>query len=352
MPDHHKTILVTSATSGVGLAVVDSLRNRRINLRVIGVSTEPFGGLDSEFDLVFESPSTESMEFPNFVENLCQSEKVDLVIAGRDDDLLALANCHDNPESVVKLQSGPGSMLRLFRDKFFAYEWCKEHSIDFAASLDIDSFQANANLTEFLRDFDRFPLVLKPRCGDGSRGVHILRNQNDLQNALKLNNHVIQEFVGEIPAGNIEPNLNLGVPLFWNFPELEQGVIVLIVDSKKRSGESFTCVATHSQGVVNKMWREDDPALSGLADRILRELIDEGFDGICNFSAMKASDGTWKVIEINPRFTGGTAGRLLLGFDEVGKLLVNSLGVELQSSSTGSSEDRQLVTRKVRDIIH
>lgn len=349
--DYRKTLLITSATSGVGLAVIDSVRNRRKELRVIGVSTEPFGQLSSEFDEVIYSPSTDSEEFPIFIESLCQSEKVDLVIAGRDDDIMALADSHDSPQSAIRLQSGPGSLLKIFRDKYLAFEWCKTHNIEFAESIDTNLSQSTEDLEILLHTSGGFPLVLKPRCGDGSRGVHILRDEEDLRSAKLLNNHIFQEFVGKIPTENIEPNLKVGVPLFWNFPELEQGVIVLVVDGEKGTGETFTCIATHSQGVVNKMWRNDDSVLLDLAKRILGELLAEGFDGICNFSAMKALDGTWKVIEINPRFTGGTASRLLLGFDEVGKVLLNLLSLDLQSALRSSPESTLLINRKARDII-
>ena len=349
--DNRKTLLITSATSGVGLAVIDSLRNRRSELKVIGISTESFGQLKAEFDLVIKCPSTGSEAFPSFIEDICKSEKVDLVIAGRDDDLIALADSHDDPHSAIRMQSGPGSILKHFRDKYSAYEWCKERNIEFAESITTDSSQITEELRKLLEVSGGFPLVLKPRCGDGSRGVHILRNEEDLSNAIQLDNHIIQEFVGEAPSENLEPNLKFGVPLFWNFPELEQGVIVLVVDRKKRTGETFTCFAAHSQGVVNKMWRKDDSLLSGLANTILNVLLAEGFDGICNFSAMKSVDGTWKVIEINSRFSGGTASRLLLGFDEVGKVLANFLGLELQNSSRYSSETTPIVNRKARDII-
>ncbi len=176
---------MTSATSGVGLAVIDSLRNRRKDLRIIGVSTETFGQLRFEFDEVFCSPITDSVEFPPFIESLCQSKGVDLVIAGRDDDLRKLLNICDG-----------------------------------------------------------FPLIVKPRCGDGSRGVAIVRDEEDLLNSMQLKEHIIQEFVGKIQTEKTEPNLKFGVPLFWNFPELEQGVIVLIVDSHNQTGE-FSHVLPH-----------------------------------------------------------------------------------------------------------
>ena len=350
MSDNRTTLLITSATSGVGLAVVDSLRNRRKELRIIGVSTEPFGQLRPEFDEVICSPSTDSEEFPMFIENLCESKTVDLVIAGRDDDIMALADSHDNPQSAIRLQSGPGSTIRIFRDKYLAYEWCKERNIEFAESEKTNSSQITEDLGKLLTASGGFPLVLKPRCGDGSRGVHILRDEEDLRHAQQLNNHIIQEFVGKIPTEDTEPNLKFGVPLFWNFPELEQGVIILIVDSRKGTGETFTCIATHSQGVVNRMWREDDAVHLDLAKRILGELLADGFDGICNFSTMKALDGTWKVIEINPRFTGGTASRLLLGFDEVGKVLLNSVNIEVQGALGNRSEATLLINRRARDI--
>jgi carbamoyl-phosphate synthase large subunit len=350
--DNRKTLLITSATSGVGLAVIDALRNRRSGIRIIGISTEPFAAVRSEFDLAINCPSTESQAFPEFVENICKSEKVDLVIAGRDDDLMALADRNDDQQSRIRLQSGPGSLLTLFRDKYRAYEWCKEHSIEFAESITTDSPQVEKELDRLISISGGYPLVLKPRCGDGSRGVHILRDEEDLRCAILLDNHIIQEFVGNTPPGNVEPNLKFGVPLFWNFPELLQGVIVLIVNRQARTGESFTCIASHSQGVVNKLWRTEDTFLTELANKILKELLAEGFEGICNFSAMKSVDGTWKVIEINSRFTGGTAGRLLLGFDEVGKVLSNFLDLELRSTSRDSSEVNNLIYRKTRDIIN
>lgn len=48
-----KTLLITSATSGVGMSVIDSLSWRRKTFNIIEVSAEHFGQLESEFDLVF-----------------------------------------------------------------------------------------------------------------------------------------------------------------------------------------------------------------------------------------------------------------------------------------------------------
>jgi len=168
LSNQKSTILITSATSGVGLAVIDSLQGRRKSLRIIGVSTDLSGQFPHEFDLFMQSPPTHSKDYTEFIEEICVKWNVDLVLTGRDDDLIALGQLHDNPNSPVTMQSGPAALVETFRDKYLAYKWCKERNLEFADTLSTDSLNLIEDV-EGLIARNGFPLVLKPRTGDGSR---------------------------------------------------------------------------------------------------------------------------------------------------------------------------------------
>ena len=104
LSNQKRIILITSATSGVGLAVIDSLQGRRKSLRIIGVSTDLSGQFPHEFDFFLQSPPTDSKDYAEFIEEICVKWNVDLVLTGRDDDLIALGQLHDNPNSPVIMQ--------------------------------------------------------------------------------------------------------------------------------------------------------------------------------------------------------------------------------------------------------
>jgi hypothetical protein len=81
----------------------------------------------------------------------------------------------------------------------------------------------------------------------------------------------------------------------------------------------------HRLGRNERLWTLDDPTLAEFAAAVLPKFAVAGWRGPLNLQVRKGPDG-WQVIEINARFSGGTAARLHMGLDEVGWIVNRYLG--------------------------
>ena len=84
------TILVTCAGSGVGQSVLDSLNLLRVH-KLIGCDTNRDVYAYHFCDSFFIVPNIYSLEYIDFLLNLCIRENVDLIIPGHDHELLLLS---------------------------------------------------------------------------------------------------------------------------------------------------------------------------------------------------------------------------------------------------------------------
>ena len=202
---------------------------------------------------------------------------IDLVIPGRDPDALLLA--HTN----LPLAASNPQLVEISRDKLLTYQWCQGVGIPFVATACTDHADGPQALEWPL------PLIAKPRAGSGSIGVRVLHTPAQVAATLAQPGMVIQPFLD--PPPQLSPDLTLGTPLFWEVEcNAEYGVQALI-GPHGEVGPWFCFVASHKSGR----------------------------------NARRSAQG-WQLIEINPRFSGGTSGRYLLGFDEVGWVLNTWLG--------------------------
>jgi len=64
-----------------------------------------------------------------------------------------------------------------------------------------------------------------------------------------------------------------------------------------------------------------NPGLDELTTRFTEKIARSGWAGFLNLQCKPDRSGTWKVFEMNPRMAGASSARLILGFDEIGKLI-------------------------------
>ena len=103
---------------------------------------------------------------------LCAREEVTLFLPALDEELGLLAGHQDRFEAAGTrlLISSPGP-LAICLDKLLTYQFFKKIGISTPRTVAAEHFGP--------RSFERYPLIVKPRAGRGSAGVHVARNERE-----------------------------------------------------------------------------------------------------------------------------------------------------------------------------
>lgn len=306
-------VLLTSAGSLLGRGILSTLTGRRHNLHLVGGDLNPHNPGTRSCDVAVSLPPTTSPAFTDAVARIVAEHRIDLVLPGRDPDALLLAHTD------LPLAGSSPALVATSRDKWLTYQWCQGVGIPFVATVCTDHADCQQALAWPL------PLIAKPRAGSGSIGVRVLLTREQLQGTLAQPGMVIQPFLD--PPAQLSPDLTLGTPLFWEVEcNAEYGVQALI-GPEGDIGPWFCFVASHKSGRNDRLRACHDPSLNAFASDVVPKLAAHGWRGPINLQARRSAQG-WQLIEINPRFSGGTSGRYLLGFDEVGWVLNRWLGAD------------------------
>lgn len=308
-------VMITGVGSLVGKGVLDALEGRRDGLHIIGTY---FGELQPALWRCDEIARTEASEGPALTAELravAARSAPDLIIPGRDPDVPAVADL--GPIACA------GRGARVASDKWLTYEFARVHGLPAVRS----ALPGTA-------DFGP-PAISKPRCGGGSVGVRLLLTERAWELAQSDSDTILQPLLGEVPE---VPDPDLGMPLFYSARTARQGGVQALVGPDGDLGPMIAFEARHRFGLVAQQRLVDDPRLLAVGEAFARAFAQAGWRGPLNVSCIH--DGrTWLCLEINPRFSGGTAARTLLGFDEVGWIINRWAGSEVVPPLPGPCGD-------------
>lgn len=285
--------LVTGVGDTVGQAVVKAARAARHPVRIVGTDADPWAAGFSWVDVAARLPRCDDADaYLSGLVALCRREGVQLVLPGSEPELLLLA---DNADLVRRatgaaLVAGRPELLRTALDKWETCRFLAAHGLRhpaFARLEDVDEVGR-------LLDEVGLPLLAKPRRGSGSRGVVIVRSQDDIESTRHLGvPFVLQELLG---SADEEYSVET-----WT---CQDGSLVGPVSYRREqlsAGDTYSArVGTHPE--VEAEGRAVAAAL--------------GSAGPCNVQ-LRMTDRGPVTFEINPRFSGGVAMRAHFGFNEV-----------------------------------
>jgi carbamoylphosphate synthase large subunit len=316
-------ILITSVGSLVGQNILDALEGRRKHVTIIGLNSIAESQRIYRCDRAYMVPDTSSSEFYETFKNIVQNENPDLIVAGRDIDVVFLSHYKEKEVASTSLiPVGKSSLAEMMLDKFETHRFAVQHNLPFAATLLYRNAQDTEMLMAFIEIFG-FPLLVKPRQGFGSSNVYIITNQRHVDQLLQNSGEVLfQEYLS--PAEDLdilEAQLTKGIPLSFQIPIHDHMVSQVIIS---RGGTIIDYLSTKQSLVMGRTEYAriyNEPSLNQMIELYAHTLAERGWWGFLNIQSRRDRFGNWKVFELNPRMSGATSTRLNLGLDELGLLL-------------------------------
>jgi carbamoyl-phosphate synthase large subunit len=277
MTSGEMNVLISSAGRRVGL-----LRMFRRSLERLGLAGRLFAADMSRLssasllaDEAFPVPRCTAPDFVPAMLDICRAHRVRLLVPTIDPELTVYAEHREQFERVGTrvLVSAPETVA-IGTDKDLCHRWLRSHGFPTVEQ---------GSVAEALAEPGRFPfpLVVKPRFGSASIGLHVVRNRDQLA-VLEGDDALVQTFA----------------------PGQEYTVSALV----DREGRSVCTVPRRRievrAGEVSKGQTVRMPALQELVRRITEGL--PGAYAALNVQVfVERTSAEMNVIEINPRFGGG-----------------------------------------------
>lgn len=318
-------MLITSAGSLVGQNLLDCLESKRDAIDVIGMNADAGNPRNFRYDRAYlVAPLDDGSRFEAEFLEIVEKEDPDMILAGRDHDVVFLAEIKERvPKLHSKIPFGDASLAAMMQDKWASFRYAAKNNLPFADSYCYGGRKDTGGLGAFLERHP-LPLLIKPRLGYGSLGVRYLWKSEQIDALLVQDSGgeiLFQEYLG--PARDFDSLAELlehGVPLFFQIPETGQYAAQTVIAPSGTIADVFVSINTMVSGRAEYSRCIDSPDIEAVVRQYARALSRDGWYGPLNLQLKQDRHGVWKVFELNPRMTGTTSARYLLGYDEIGFL--------------------------------
>jgi carbamoyl-phosphate synthase large subunit len=308
------TVLVTAVGGvGVGEQIVKALRIAG-GYRIIGTDVNPHC---VNFDVVDQAVVLPAASDPEYLEALlvtARAHGVEVVFPGSEPELKVLSAQRDLvADAGLLLPIAPRDVIDTCMDKLKTSAFLAAQGMDHPrfASVTMDSLAA----------IDWFPVVVKPAVGGGgSVDCYVAQSPRELACLAELmggrsGTMMVQEYVGtpdcEFTVGvlhDLDGALVNSIAVHRDLhSQLNVRTRVANRTGRKELGPSLVLSSGYSHGTIGRF-----PDVTGPSERIAAAL---GVTGPVNVQC-RLVDGVVKVFEINPRYSGTTSLRAMVGYNE------------------------------------
>lgn len=341
-------LLLLSGGSLVGQNVLASLGDWRRRSHVAAMTSEPDEPAVFDFDAVYLAPEVgaRAHEFALRFDEVMAHCSPDLVIPCRDDDVSFLsAERARRPALAARLLCGDAEVAAAMLDKLRSAEFSARHGLPFAPTITAD--RGEDAVRRFAAEHG-FPLIAKPRRGFASRGVRLIVEPAQIGPACAQTDTVLQKYFGNAGAvRRLAADITArGLPLFHSLEDTKLSLQASIAPDGAVSGV-FASDNLMRMGRSERVRVVEDSEVLATARRWADVFSRDGWRGPLNIQCHRDTSGVLTIYEYNGRFTGATAARQWLGFDEVGLVLRDWVGLDLPAATDTPAREviRTLVSR-------
>lgn len=288
------------------------------SVELICMDSDPLSPSFKEADRSQVLPLFSDPECLQSLVKFCESEKVSALIPLTNKAIEFIAENRKELSAVAQQLCIPEDRaIETCHDKWKLYEFLNEEGVDTPPT-----YLAEQNVTSF-----PFPLIAKPRRGEGGKGLFVLDSYYDWDfYTSKCPQHVFQQQI---------EGKEFSVDCYFD----RQGSPRLIVPRERlavRGGEVMVSRINMDSQIIE--------SVKGLGAKL-------GLTGPCTIQGIKDEAGKFYFTDVNLRFGSGYVHTLHAGGDVPGMMIREILGQEL-NSKIPAIKDQSVMTRFTENIFH
>ena len=284
-----KNILVSGASGIIGYGILRSLRLSEKAYNLISTTIYSDSVAEGFSDFFVQAIPTNDPNYINWLLKTIDKHQIDIIISGIEADMYEWVKHSELIEKTgVKIVINSKELIDLCQDKWVFYE--KLQSVNSPYKIDTS---LESNFDDLVAQYG-LPMLLKPRCGHGSKGIVKIESEET------FNKH--REFIGsqlmvQPIVGNDDEEYTTSA-----FCDGRGSFYAHMTLKRKLSKDGFT---EKAEVVELENIREVLISLCHIFKPI----------GPTNFQFRKEKSGL-KLLEINPRISSSTSIRAKFGYNE------------------------------------
>jgi len=328
-------IMVTGVGGGGhGEQILKCLKMSENNYEIIVGDMNPYSKGLYEGEFAYILPPANSNEYISKLLKICEEHQIQVLFHGSEPELKVLSESrYVFEEKGIFLPINPKEVIDICFDKYKTMNWLEQNQFDVPKYVKVTS-EDDINKIKFL------PAVIKPsKGGSGSANIYLAQTKEEL---LGFCNHLLKiydEFLVQEYVGKVDSEYTVGVLISMEGELINSIAVKKMImsglsnklkvknNSKNVSfGEMLAISSGISQGEIGAF-----PEVTKVCEEMALKL---GCRGAVNIQC-RYMDGKVYVFEINPRFSGTSSLRALVGYNEPDILIKNTvLGEKINKKFT------------------